>query len=223
MSEIDKQPEATVDAVEASVTAVGDAVPGSGVSRRRLMRAGLSAAPVMLALKSQSVLAADVCIKASAFSSLKAANMKLSRAPNSTGCAKYSLAYWKNPSCIYPSPYFNKAQSYFLPVPVAKKGSPKVPSGAVTAGFSWNPGNAYSGKTLQDVVGMQGGGNNALASYVVGAFLTAVTNGDNPSKVLLTTAQCKAIWEGKGYWSPTPNIQWTLADTMDYFDYIYAA
>ena len=220
MSEIDKQPEATVNAVEASVTAASDAVPGSGVSRRRLMRAGLSAAPVMLALKSQSVLAAGNCISPSAFSSLQAAaaaNTKLSHTPNLTSCARYSLAEWQNPNSNYPSPYTNKSQSYFLGIPA------KAPRGAVTAGFVWNPGGAYTGKTLQDVVGTQGNGtNNALAGYVVAAFLTAVANGDNPTKVLLTTAQCKAIWEGKGYWSPAPNINWTLANTLAFFDYIYA-
>lgn len=213
MSEIDKQPEATVSVVEASVTVASDAVPGSAVSRRRLMRAGLSAAPVVLALKSQSVLAADICIKASAFSSLKAANMKLSRMPNSTGCASYSLQNWNSGN---PSPYSNQKKSYFLAVP---KGSP---SGSVTAGFSANPGNAYTGKTLQDVLGMKGNNNNALACYVVSSFLTAVANNDNPAKVLLTQAQCKAIWEGQGVWSPTPSIHWALADTMDYFDYIFS-
>lgn len=214
MSEIDKQPEAKVDGVEASVTVVSDAVSGSAVSRRRLMRAGLSAAPVMLALKSQSVLAADICIKPSAFSSLKGANMKLSRMPNSRGYTCFSHGYWKNHA--HPFQYFNKSKSYFLAIPSGVKG-------AVTAGFFTNPGGAYSGKTLQQVLEMIGNSNNnALARHVVGTFLTAVTNGDDPTKVLLTTAQCKAIWEGQGSWSPMTGVTWTYAQTMDYFNYVYA-
>ena len=212
MSEIDKQPEAKVDGVEASVTVVSDAVSGSAVSRRRLMRAGLSAAPVMLALKSQSVLAADICIKPSAFSSLKGANMKLSRMPNSRGYTCFSHGYWKNHD--HPFQYFYKSKSYFLASGV---------KGAVTAGFFANPGGAYSGKTLQQVLEMIGNSNNnALARHVVGTFLTAVANGDVPTKVLLTTAQCKAIWEGQGSWSPMTGVTWTYAETMEYFKYVYA-
>ena len=216
MSEIDKQPEAKVDGVEASVTVVSDAVSGSAVSRRRLMRAGLSAAPVMLALKSQSVLAADICIKPSAFSSLKGANMKLSRMPNPRGYTCFSHGYWKNHA--HPFQYFNKSKSYFLAIPSGV-------TNAVTAGFFRNPGpgGAYSGKTLQQVLEMIGNSNNnALARHVVGTFLTAVTNGDDPTKVLLTTAQCKAIWEGQGSWSPMTGVTWTYAETMDYFNYVYA-
>ena len=216
MSEIDKQPEAKVDGVEASVTVVSDAVSGSAVSRRRLMRAGLSAAPVMLALKSQSVLAADICIKPSAFSSLKGANMKLSRMPNSRGYTCFSHGYWKNPYQAHPVPYSNKLKSYFLAIPIRV-------NDAFTAGFFTNPGGAYSGKTLQQVLGTSGNSNNnALARHVVGTFLTAVANGDDPTKVLLTTAQCKAIWEGQGSWSPMTGVTWTYAETMDYFNYVYA-
>lgn len=217
MSEIDKQPEAKVDGVEASVTVVSDVVSGSAVSRRRLMRAGLSAAPVMLALKSQSVLAADICIKPSSFSSLKGANMKLSRMPNSRGYTCFSHGYWKNHD--HPLQYSNKLKSYFLAsLPSG------APSGAVTARFLVNPGGAYSGKTLQQVLEMTGNSNNnALARHVVGTFLTAVANGDDPTKVLLTTTQCKAIWEGQGSWSPMTGVTWTYAVTMDYFEYVYGS
>ena len=93
---------------------------------------------------------------------------------------------------------------------------------AVSAGFLVNPGSAYSGKTLQQVLEATGNSNNdALARHIVGTFLTAVANGDDPTKVLLTTAQCKAIWAGQGSWSPMTGINWTLTETMDYFNYVY--
>src|SRR5665647_3738802 len=100
MNEFNKQTETSLEVVAAPVTPVKNSMSGAAVSRRRLIRAGLSAAPVMLALKSQSVLAADICIKPSAFSSLTAANMKLSRMPNPAGYTCFSHGYWKNHACL---------------------------------------------------------------------------------------------------------------------------
>ncbi len=214
MIEIDKQSKARVGVVEGLVTAVGDTVPGSAVSRRRLLRAGLAAAPVMLALKSQSVLAADICIKPSAFSSLTGANMTLSRMPTSQGYACFAPAYWI--SSAHPPLYSDKLQSYFLAIPSG------APTGAVTAGFVANPGPAYTGMTLQAVLLTSDNLNNAeLARYVVAAFLTAEANADNPAIVLLTRAQCKDIWDYQGDWSPMTGPAWTLAQTIAYFKYIY--
>ena len=54
--------------------------PASGLSRRHLVRAGLSAAPVLAALKSNTVLAGDhTCIKPSTFSSLRTGAWPLGR------------------------------------------------------------------------------------------------------------------------------------------------
>ena len=184
----------------------------SGIARRRVLRAGLSAAPVMLALKSQSVLATDICIKPSAFSSLKAANMKLSRAPNQ-GWTCFSHGYWKTHT--HPSPFNDKTKSYFLAAPTGV-------SGAQSAGFTANPGGWYAGKTLQQILEEGGSANNInLARHVVGTFLTAVSLNDDATKVLLTKWQCQQVWDNQGNWSPIPGATWTLADWMDYFEYVY--
>ncbi len=182
------------------------------VARRRLMRAGLSAAPVVLALKSQSVLAGgDVCIKPSAFSSLKAANMKLSRIPNQ-GWTCYSHGYWKNHT--HPDPYQTLDKSFFL---LPARTSPQI-----SAGFSWNPGGWYTNKTLIEILNEGGSANSVnLARHVVGTFLTAVSLADDTTKVLLTTSQCRQIWDSQGTWSPVAGATWTFADWMAYFDYIY--
>lgn len=187
----------------------------AGLARRRLIRAGLAAAPVMFGLTSQSALANDICIKPSAFSSLKAANMKLSHKPNQ-GWTCFSHGYWKNQA--HPAPYSDKLKSYFLtPIPSG------APSGAVTAGFSANPANAYMGMTLQQVLELNGNATQtqAFARHVVGTFLTAVANGDDPTKVLLTTWQCKQIWDNQGNWSPVAGQTWTMANWLEYFDYVY--
>lgn len=193
---------------------------GVSENRRRLMRAGLVAAPVILTLKSRSVLATGghQCVKPSAFSSLQAANLHLShRIENSFVC--YSHGYWINHN--HPTPYFDKKKSFFLAAPTG------APSGSISAGFAPDVGGQFQGKTLQDVLTMGGGGNIALARHTVGTFLTAVAYGDDPTKVLLTTSQCRQLWSSLavvgGAWSPFSGANWNLADTLAYFNYIYGS
>ena len=191
---------------------VGEITEETGVARRRLVRAGLAVAPVMLALKSNSALATDICIKPSAFASLRAANYALSsgRTPSNFTC--FSHGYWKNHA--HPAPYTTEAKSFFL--------SP-APSGYgnVTAGFTRNVGSFYTGKTLHDVLWAGGNANDeALARHCVATFLTAVANSDN--NVLLTQAECRFIWNNNGVWSPMGSgVTWTKTQTMAYFDYVY--
>ena len=52
-------------------------------------------------------------------------------------------------------------------------------------------------------------------------FLSAKSVGDNPNLVLLSVAQCQAIWNGQGNWSPFAGTSWTLIDTMAYFDKVF--
>lgn len=201
---------------EATETSLADK-GGMSESRRRLMRAGLAAAPVVMTLKSRSVLATGGhnCIKPSAFSSLQAANMQLSH-PVQNDFTCLSHGYWINHN--HPAPYSTKSKSYFLAVPSG------APSGSVSAGFSPDVGGQFAGKTLQQVLEMGGGGVIALARHTVGTFLTAVAYGDDPTKVLLTTIQCKQLWSALavgGTWSPFPGANWNLTDTLAYFDHIY--
>jgi hypothetical protein len=184
----------------------GSAPSVAGVSRRRLVRAGLSAAPVMAALKSNSVLAGDhTCIRPSSFSSLTAAHMKVSQGRTlKTDYECKSHGYWKNHEAGLAT---NFKQTKFL---------------SAATGFSQNPGHAYSNKTLQQVLDLGGNRNNAaLARHVVAAFLTAVAFNNDSTRVLLTKSQCRAIWNGHGVWSPFTGTTWTLSQTMAYFDMVY--
>ena len=179
----------------------------SGVSRRRLVRAGLSAAPVMAALKSNSVLAGDhTCIRPSSFSSLSAANMKVSQGRTvKTDYQCKSHGYWKNNNAGLATNF--KETTKFL--------SP-------TSGFTQDPGNAYGKLTFQQVLEQGGNRNNAaLARHVAAAFLTATAFNDDSTRVLLTKSQCRAIWNGQGVWSPFAGTTWTQAQTMTYFEAIY--
>ena len=119
MSKIDKKSEANPNPSVNSGDGLEATLLVSGVNRRKLVRAGLAAAPVAMALTSTSVLATDICIKASAFSSLRAANYTLSggRTPTSTYTC-LSHGYWKNHS--HPSPFADQTKSFFLSPPDRK-------------------------------------------------------------------------------------------------------
>lgn len=174
-----------------------------GVSRRRLVRAGLTAAPVLTALHSNTVLAGGghSCIRPSTFSSLKLAGGALSRGREiRTDYECASHGYWKN------KPFMHKKEKFLS-----------------YAGFSWNPGGTYSGKSFQDVLEMKGndGKHVALARHVVAAYLSAVSVKNDPDRVLLTTQQCFEIWNGQGNWSPFGGANWNLDQTMNYFEKVF--
>ena len=213
MSEIDNKSEAKLNR---PVKAGGDSdatSPVSGVNRRKLVRAGLAVAPVAMALTSTSVLAVDVCIKASAFSSLRAANYKLSggRMPTSTyNCLSHG--YWKTHD--HPAPFAVKTKSFFLsPAPTGM--------GNVSAGFTRNPDGFYTGKTLDAV--LNAGGNRSdlqFARDILATFLTAVSSND--VNVLLTRAECLTIWNNSGVWTPAgTTTAFSKEQTIAYLKYIY--
>lgn len=183
------------------------------VSRRTLVRAGMAAAPVAMALTSQSVLAADICIKPSAFSSLRAANYTLSggRAASTTAIC-FSHGYWRNHD--HPSPFNLQATSFFLnPAPAGTSN--------ISAGFIRNPGGAYTGLTIQAVLTTNGSDNDAqFARDILATFLTAVQNSD--VNVILTQAQCRLIWDNNGVWTPPgTTTPWDKAQTIAYLKYVY--
>jgi hypothetical protein len=201
------------DTQSKSIQQVGEPTQPTGIARRRLLRAGLAAAPVLAAMKSNTVLAGEhTCIKPSSFSSLKPANWKISRGRTvNTSYACFSHGYWKEHD--HPAPYSQKSKSFFQAVPVG------APRHSLSAGFG---GTGFSGKTLQQMLELTGNDNNtALARHLVASFLTAIANSNNPESVLLTTSQCITIWNNNGVWSPAAGMNWTLSDTMAYFDTIY--
>ena len=184
------------------------AASATGLSRRRLVRAGLAAAPVMAALHSNTVLAGGgdhSCIRPSSFSSLKLAQMTVSRGRvvrDDFECKSHG--YWKNNNGNLRDGY---KQTKFI---------------SSDTGFSTNPGGAFNGKTLQQVLDMRGNENNtALARHVVAAFLSAKSAGNDFDRVLLSVAQCQAIWNGQGNWSPFAGTNWTLDQTMEYFKKVF--
>lgn len=190
--------------------------------RRRFVRAGLAAAPVLLTLKSTNVLATGgghVCVRPSAFSSLAAAgndrtNLRVSNhtfSANDYTC--YSHGYWKRHG--HPSPYGDESKSYF------RIGSQTLGSGKVYAGFYVDSNHVLYNKTLLDVLNTQGGGEIALARHLVACFLTAVQYGD--SNVVLTQQQCKDMWANRDGWVTPFGETWDLNKMLDYFEFLFGS
>lgn len=177
----------------------------AGVSRRQIVRAGLSAAPVVAVLKSNTVLAATGggrtgnALALSAFASLQANQGRVSQTTYKTDFKVRTPDEWATKTSDFKNRKFRKL------------------------GFTANHGNKYGPKvTLEDVLTDPGKSNEAvLGRYVAAAYLTAKEFGDSHDVVALTTLQCNAIWNGLGSWSPFAGAKWEYGTTIAYFETIY--
>jgi len=159
--------------------------------RRRLLRGGLSAAPVILTVASRPVMAAGAagrCTTASAFASINA-----SRPSTTTVCGGHGPDYWKDPTC-YP---------HWPPscVPIGQN--------ATTFDSYFGSSGGYPGRTLLQVLAMTGGGKDAVARHCVAALLNA-SKGLTPANVLSVTT-VKSVWHSfvtRGYYEPTAGVRW---------------
>jgi len=190
--------------------------PATGVSRRRLMRAGLSAAPVVMALKSNSVLATGTsgrgyCVKPSTFASLGAAAV---RAPNASQAPRINTEY----KCLSPD-YWKGTNANLSP---SNFKTTRFLS-TTTTGFTLNPGGHYTNRSIQQVLDMSSSGNDhiALARNVIAAYLTARAFSGS---AVLSVEDCKKIWNSGGNWSPvagdTSNT-WNQAKWLEYFKLLF--
>lgn len=188
-----------------------DALRGDGVSRRKLVRAGLASAPILMGLKSESALATgSVVCKPSMWASIKAANCKLSRqviAPKGT-CRDY--VYWSKQNDDDCNRKFHNT-SY-------KK------NGVTYAGANFSTTFFKTDKALKDVCkndwSVYGGARDELSRHCAAIFLS-IKKGDSCP---ITEATCKAMWtgcKGGGTWSvPGTNVKWTAADCNEYLSYV---
>ena len=175
----------------------------AGVSRRQIVRAGLSAAPVVAVLKSNTVLAGTVGngIAPSAFASLQANQGRVSQTSRKIAYEVRTPAQW-------------------LSSLSDERKKEKVKK---TCGIDPTLGGKYlSSVDLEKVLKNKDKDTvGTLACYVVASSLTAQQFGDNRDVLALTSAQCKAIWTGQGVWKPFAGAQWNYAQTIAYFETFY--
>lgn len=170
-------------------------------SRRRLLRGGLAAAPVLMTVASRPVMAQD-CTTSSAHTSLGG-----SREIVQQSCTGRGPAYWiaQNGSKAWPSGYLMQTQ-----------GSSKV---ATTFGSVF--GSAYGYGELSMLQVLQAGQSSfdkaGLAAHLVAAVLNAEA-AYTPATVL-SIAKAQDIWSdynSRGYFEPTAGVRWDSAQTIDW-------
>jgi len=162
-------------------------------SRRRVLRGGLAAAPVLMTLVSRPVLGGHTtterCTTPSGFVSANA-----STAGRGVACEGRTPSYWKSRS-NWPAPY--------------------TPGTKFNDVFSNPAYTAYKYKTLLDVLGMTGGPPGSVAAACVAALLNAQSQWTPPLQV----SAVKDIWSEystKGYYSPCAGAKWNAGEILDY-------
>lgn len=175
--------------------------------RRRLLRGGLGATPVLLTLAARPVAAAR-CVAASSFASLDA-----SRPRETLLCAGRLPDYWKQPLAFqeWPAPYVPSTQ----PVPGTTY-SPTADQAATLFDTVFGSTGGYPGRTLLDVLELPEAeyGRDALARLVVAALLNAA-KGYTPEEVLGvgTVRDAWRAYAWRGWYEPTAGIRWYADDS----------
>jgi hypothetical protein len=180
----------------------GDAGDGIRQRRRRLLKAGAAAAPVVMTLLSRPALGTNItpgeCKTPSGFIS-----GNVSQHGNPQYCSGRTPGYWKNHQGEWPLPYF--------PTTVAGMGGHQA-----TKFHDVFVGSFFGVQTLLDVIqNSSGGGTHDLGSHIAAALLNAA-KGWTP---VLSVAQVKNIWSEfntKGYFEPSSGVKWYAADIVVY-------
>jgi hypothetical protein len=174
--------------------------------RRRLIKAGLGAAPVLMTVVSRSAFATGTtggqCTTPSAYGSINT-----SRQDKAYTCTGLTPGYWKQGQWFsaWPAPYY--------PTTTTGYGAHT----ATTFGSVFGPGSVFSSMTLLAV--LQSGGNDdstALARHIVAALLNAASG---RTASVLTVSAVKNIWSefiSKGYFEPTAGVKWSAAQIVAY-------
>lgn len=192
-------------------------VVSAGLARRRLLRAGLAAAPVMLALKSQSALATGTHLNCSVWASLSAAKgCKTSHAPVSGKTCK-SYDDWASDDthteCNHK--YHDDSNPRTVKVPFTGKEFcdkdlkrtvhtlKNVCKGTDTKGNKFSTGNTEK---------------DELGKHCAAMYLNCKTGNSS-----VTEAQVKSMWascKDGGMWTAPGGHQWTRKDCNEYFNYV---
>jgi len=221
---------------------VDSPVPQSD-SRRKLLRGGLAAGPVLMTVASRPVLGQVACT-ASAITSI---NMQSSINHNCTITNGLSPEKWKTLAAQWPSPYSGVAaatttsvvtpkatttnNNALLQQQLAAAAGTTTSSGTTTSGSSYTPSNTatpyhcsttglgghiFAGKSMIEVIDLlQSGGLNSLGRYIVAALLNA-HSGRTP---MLSETNVRAMWNdliNRGYYEPTAGIRWGAAEIVAY-------
>lgn len=200
-----------------------DPQSGTNGARRRLLRIGLGAAPVLMTLASRPVLGngrswqvvgGAQCVAPSGF-----ASMPTSHPGRTYYCSGRTPGYWKQPQ------HFGSWVAPYFPTSVGGPGGHDAT--LFNAVFSVSQSPYPDTTTLLQVLdplvdgGVQGAGPpNDVARHIVAALLNAAA-GWTP---VLTIAMVQGIWSEymntgggtAGYFEPTAGVKWYHDDIVNY-------
>lgn len=204
---------------------------GVSTSRRKLVRAGLAAAPVVAAFKTNMVLASGTnqVVSPSTFASFKNNGSMCSV----TAPQRSSKSYVPMVDCARENGTdYNKLKFGF--------GDNK--DGRNGCGFRGRAGEDYEDRELWELCakkygeregkygereGKKGGyaqrnsDRDDLARYVAAAYISCLEYGHD---AFLSREQCVSIWNGNGEWSPNAGGKpWSRKETFEYFEMVYGA
>lgn len=224
------------------------ATPDAGLSRRRLVRAGLAAAPVMAALQSNSVLAGGGsggnCLRPSTFSSLYIGGPKalLSRDPRAgiSGVCK-PPGHWAN---RVPDRYHNVMFLASGTLPRDDKDDKKDKkddekdrgnNGNGGGQGNWNTGESriktpFTTKPLSSLGNMQyehatlldvlkSDAHDDIAKLA--RYVTAAYLSNVTHEDWLQMREISAIWNRQGNWVTINGETWDLKKTLAFFEMVY--
>ena len=179
--------------VSAPESGIPESTHAALLARRRLLRGGLSVAPVLMASAPRSVMAGGpgICVPASSFASINA-----SRPDLQSTCSGQGPDYWKE--SWNQSPW---------PSPCLATGSSATTFGAACGSSD----TYYAGRTMLQVLrsndaDMTRGG---LARYLCAAVLNAHSGKTHAN--VLGIATIRTVWAeyvARNYFEPTAGIKW---------------
>lgn len=173
--------------------------------RRRLLRGGVGATPVLMTLVSRPALGQQACTSMSGFVS-----MPTSQHGQPKTCLGRTPGYWKQPQ------HFDDWRPPFYPVTMTGPGGHK----ATKFSQFFTPSPYPSATTCLQVLDMGGGPPNDVARHIVATALN-IQRGWVP---VLTLAQIQGVWKDymntgggtQGFFEPTAGVKWFHDEIVDY-------
>ena len=186
----------STDETASSITAL----PAS-TGRRRLLRAGLGATPVLFTAAAKPVLGQTLCTAASAMGSAGSAVMR-----TASICSGLTPSQWKERASQWPLPFCGTASGYTQTEATLYH--------CPVTGFA---GRVFGQLTMLEVldVGEGGVGPRAAGRYMVAALLNACS-GRTP---VLTETSVRNMWNDlvtHGYYEPTAGVRWQALEVIAY-------
>jgi hypothetical protein len=169
-------------------------------ARRRMLKIGASAAPVLLTVLSRPVLGAECMTGSAVGSTITSLTHQVST------CSGLTVSTWSAANTTWPDPYKKTTKNGI-------NGWDATLYHCLTTGLG---GTTFSGKTMLDVIRLSDDGSvRTLGRYIAAALLNSRSN----RTPVLSETTVRNMWNAyiaKGYYEPTAGIQWQAPQIVAY-------